>query len=51
MAGPLLLFAGIVWNAKRRAVKQAQTSADADEDMPALAGNLDSPQTRVDADE
>ena len=31
VAGPLLLFAGIVWNAKRRAVKQAQAGADAEE--------------------
>ncbi len=31
VAGPLLLFAGIVWNAKRRAVKQAQTIAGEDE--------------------
>ena len=30
VAGPLLLFAGIVWNAKRRAVKQAQISTDED---------------------
>lgn len=27
VAGPLLLFGGIVWNAKRRAVKQSQTSS------------------------
>ena len=31
VAGPVLLFAGIVWNAKRRAVKQAKARADADE--------------------
>ena len=31
VAGPLLLFAGIVWHAKRRAVKQAPT-APGDED-------------------
>ena len=31
VAGPVLLFAGIVWNAKRRAVKQAQAPADVDE--------------------
>ena len=31
VAGPLLLFAGIVWNAKRRAVKQSQTSAGEDD--------------------
>ena len=31
VAGPLLLFAGIVWHAKRRAVKQAEAAADADE--------------------
>ena len=31
VAGPLLLFAGIMWNAKRRAVKQAQAGADAEE--------------------
>ncbi len=31
VAGPLLLFAGIVWNAKRRAVRQAQAQVDADE--------------------
>ena len=31
VAGPLLLFAGIVWNAKRRAVRQGQAQADADE--------------------
>ena len=30
VAGPLLLFAGIVWNAKRRAVRQSQTSAGED---------------------
>ncbi len=27
VAGPLLVFAGIVWSAKRRAVKQAESSA------------------------
>ncbi len=31
VAGPLLLFAGIVWNAKRRAVKQSQTNPGPDE--------------------
>ena len=31
VAGPLLLFAAIVWNAKRRAVRQSQTHADNDE--------------------
>lgn len=31
VAGPLLLFTGIVWNAKRRAVKQPQTSAAEDD--------------------
>ena len=31
VAGPLLLFAGIIWNAKRRAVRQSQAQADADE--------------------
>ena len=31
VAGPLLLFAGIVWNAKRRAVKQTQASAGDDD--------------------
>ncbi len=31
VVGPLLLFAGIVWNAKRRAVKQSQTSVSDDE--------------------
>ena len=34
VAGPVLLFAGIVWNAKRRAVKQAQTSATPMSEMP-----------------
>lgn len=31
VAGPVLVFAGIVWNAKRRAVKQSRASADEDE--------------------
>lgn len=31
VAGPVLVFAGIVWHAKRRAVKQSQTSAGDDE--------------------
>ncbi len=31
VAGPVLLFAGIVWHAKRRAVRQSQTQADSDE--------------------
>ena len=31
VVGPVLLFAGIVWNAKRRAVKQAQSHAGDDE--------------------
>ena len=31
VAGPLLLFAGIVWNAKRRAVKQTQAPAGEDD--------------------
>ena len=31
VAGPLLLLAGIVWNAKRRAVRQSQTQTDSDE--------------------
>ncbi len=31
VAGPLLLFAGIVWHAKRRAVKQSQTNPGSDE--------------------
>ena len=31
VAGPLLLFAGIVWQAKRRAVKQSQAAAGPDE--------------------
>lgn len=31
VAAPLLLFAGIVWNAKRRAVKQSQTNPGPDE--------------------
>lgn len=31
VAGPLLLFAGIVWNAKRRAVKQSKTNPGPDE--------------------
>ena len=31
VAGPLLLFAGIVWNAKRRAVKQSQANPGPDE--------------------
>ena len=31
VAAPVLLFAGIVWHAKRRAVKQARAAADADE--------------------
>ncbi len=31
VAGPVLLFAGIVWNAKRRAVRDSQAQADADE--------------------
>lgn len=31
VAGPILLFAGIVWHAKRRAVRQSET-APADED-------------------
>jgi len=31
VACPVLLFAGIVWHAKRRAVRQSQTSAGDDE--------------------
>ena len=31
VAGPLLLFAGIVWNAERRALKQSKTSAGSGE--------------------
>ena len=31
VAGPVLLFAGIVWNAKRRAVRQSQAGAGDDE--------------------
>ncbi len=31
VACPVLLFAGIVWHAKRRAVKQSQTNAGDDE--------------------
>ena len=31
VAGPLLLFAGIIWNAKRRAVRQSQTQTGSDE--------------------
>ena len=31
VAAPMLLFAGIVWNAKRRAVKQAREQAEVDE--------------------
>ena len=31
VVGPVLVFAGIVWNAKRRAVKQSQASAGDDE--------------------
>ena len=31
VAGPLLLFAGIVWHAKRRAVKQSQTTPGSEE--------------------
>ena len=31
VAGPLLLFAGIVWNAKRRAVKQSRTAPSEDD--------------------
>ena len=31
VVGPVLLFAGIVWNAKRRAVRQSQAGADDDE--------------------
>lgn len=31
VAGPVLLFAGIVWHAKRRAVKQSQTAAAEDD--------------------
>ena len=30
VAGPLLVFAGIVWNAKRRAVKQSRSSSGED---------------------
>ena len=30
VAGPLLVFTGIVWHAKRRAVRQARAAADAD---------------------
>ena len=31
VASPVLLFAGIVWNAKRRAVKRAREQAEVDE--------------------
>ena len=31
VACPVLLFAGIVWQAKRRAVRQSRTGADDDE--------------------
>ena len=32
VAGPLLLFAGIIWNAKRRAVRQSQTQTQTGSD-------------------
>ncbi len=36
VAGPLLVFAGVVWSAKRRAVKQASLQPEStDSEMPA----------------